>query len=133
MPPASDIDFDLELVFQKALLEGDSEWNRSTARKLIDTRVHRGDLTKCMPRKGNFSYVHVDFDGLGGIAKVIEDVKKFGRYRALEALSGACLGNDMVNLKSTSSAQPLTNTQKEHYFAVAQKMRQKFAQSLSTV
>ena len=39
VPPTSDVDFDLELVIQKALLEGDSEWNRSTARKLIDTRA----------------------------------------------------------------------------------------------
>ena len=39
-----DADFDLELVFQKALLEGDSEWKQSTAKKVIDTKTKRGDL-----------------------------------------------------------------------------------------
>ena len=39
-----EVDFDLELVFQKTLLEGDSEWNASTAKKVIDTKAKRGDL-----------------------------------------------------------------------------------------
>ncbi len=37
-------DFDIELVFQKALLEADSEWKQSTSKKVIDTKPKRGDL-----------------------------------------------------------------------------------------
>ena len=37
-------DFDLEMMFEKALLEGDSEWNQSTSKKMIDTKPKRGDL-----------------------------------------------------------------------------------------
>lgn len=52
-----------------------------------------------MPAKGKFSFVHVDFDGVGGLAHLIEDTAKFGKYRALETLAGGPLGNVMVNLK----------------------------------
>jgi hypothetical protein len=31
-----------------------------------------------MPTKGSFEFIHVDFDGKGGVAKIIEDSKKFG-------------------------------------------------------
>jgi|ERR1719469_471506 len=84
-------DFDLEIVFQKVLLEGDSEWKQSTAKKVIDTKAKRGDLSKCLPTKGRFSFVHVDFDGMGGLAHIIEDTAKFGKYRVLEALAGGPL------------------------------------------
>lgn len=92
-------DFDLELVFQKVLLEGDSEWKQSTAKKVIDTKAKRGDLSKCLPTKGRFSFVHIDFDGLGGLAHIIEDTAKFGKFRVLEALAGGPLCNVMFNLK----------------------------------
>ena len=36
--------FDLEVVFQKALLEGDSEWEKSNSRKVIDTTAKRGNV-----------------------------------------------------------------------------------------
>ena len=36
--------FDLEVVFQKALLEGDSEWEKSTSKKVFDTTAKRGDV-----------------------------------------------------------------------------------------
>ena len=39
-----EVDFDLELVIQKTLLESDSEWKQSTAQKVIDTKAKRGDL-----------------------------------------------------------------------------------------
>ena len=99
VPEEENSDFDLELVFQKALLEGDSEWKQSTAERLIDTKAKRGDLSKCLPGKGRFNFVHVDFEGQGGIAHIIEDTAKFGKYRALETVAGGPLGNVIVNLK----------------------------------
>ena len=94
-----EVDFDLELVIQKTLLEADSEWKQSTAQKVIDTKAKRGDLQRCLPTKGRFSFVHVDFDGLGGMAHIIEDTAKFGKFRVLDTLANGPLGNIMVNLK----------------------------------
>lgn len=92
-------DFDIELVFQKALLEADSEWKQSAQKKVIDTKAKRGDLQRCLPSKGRFSFVHIDFDGMGGCAHIVEDTLKFGRLRMLETLAGGPLGNVVVNLK----------------------------------
>ena len=114
-----DADFDLELVFQKALLEGDSQWKQSTAKKVIDTKTKRGDLQKCLPAKGRFSFVHVDFDGQGGMAHIIEDTLKFGKNRMLEILAAGPLGNIVVNLK-----QPLKSAESHK---LAQKLKQKFS------
>ena len=112
-------DFDLEVVFQKALLEADSEWKRSTAEKVIDTKGKRGDLSKCLPTKGHFSYVHVDFEGVGGLAHIVEDTAKFGKFRILETLAAGPLGNVIVNLK-----QPL---RREECLRLAKKLKSKFS------
>ena len=45
---------------------------------MIDTQSYKGDLSRCFPRKGKFSFTHVDFDGKGGFAKIIEDSRSFG-------------------------------------------------------
>lgn len=127
----ADEESNIEVILQKAVTEGDSEWNRSTARKLIDTRAKRGDLAACLPRKGKFSFVHVDFDGQGGVAKVIEDFRKYGRYRVLEAISGACMGNTMVNMQAQAHQQ-MSNTQRDAFFASAEGMRRSFERFLSS-
>ena len=119
----ADADFDMELVFQKTLLEGDSEWKQSTAQKVIDTKAKRGDLQRCLPSKGQFSFVHIDFDGLGGIAHIIEDTLKFGKLRALETLAGGPLGNVVVNLK-----KPL---RREECIRLAQKLKLNFSAFLA--
>ena len=41
-------DFDIELVFQKALLEADSEWKQSAQKKVIDTNKSK-DITSVCP------------------------------------------------------------------------------------
>lgn len=69
--------------------------------------------------RGRFSFVHIDFDGLGGVAHVVEDTLKFGRFRVLEALAGGPLGNVMFNIK-----QPL---RKEECFRIAHKLKQEFS------
>ena len=52
-----------------------------------------------MPNKGHFNYVHVDIDGKGGFAKVIEDVKKFGRYSPLMTLAEGPMGQVMFSIR----------------------------------
>jgi len=100
VPPSEEVqDFDIELFFQKALLEGDSEWEKSHCKKVIDTKARRGDLSKCLPIKGSFSFVHIDFDGIGGFAHIIEDEAKFGKMKALETLSAGPLGNIIKSIK----------------------------------
>ena len=42
----------------------------------------------------------MDFDGLGGMAHIIEDTAKFGKFRVLDTLANGPLGNIMVNLKN---------------------------------
>mmetsp|Transcript_7436 Transcript_7436/g.8605 ORF Transcript_7436/g.8605 Transcript_7436/m.8605 type:complete len:88 (-) Transcript_7436:27-290(-) len=82
----------------------------------------RGDLSRCLPTKGRFSFVHIDFDGMGGIAHVIEDTLKFGKFRILDALAGGPLGNVMFNLK-----QPL---RREECRRISQKMKSSFSEFL---
>ena len=71
-----------------------------------------------MPQKGRFSFVHVDFDGMGGMAHLIEDTAKFGKYKILETLAGGPLGNVMFNIK-----QPL---RKEECLRLAARMKSSF-------
>jgi hypothetical protein len=43
--------------------------------------------------------VHIDFNGEGGVAHIIEDSIKFTKYKALETLASGPLGIVMVNLR----------------------------------
>ena len=65
----------------------------------------------------------MDFDGLGGMAHLIEDTLKFGRHRALETLAGGPLGNVVINLK-----QPL---KRDECIRLAQTLKQKFSAFLA--
>ena len=51
-----------------------------------------------MPTKGIFSFVHVDFDGEGGMAHLIENVEKYDRMKLLESVAKGVLGNELTNL-----------------------------------
>ena len=85
--PLGGSDFsDLELFFKTALTESNKtseEWEKSHHKKAIDTKAHRGNVSRCLPTKGSFSYVHVDINGKGGFAHIVEDELKFGRNKAL--------------------------------------------------
>ena len=122
--PSGGDDFDLEVIFQKALLEGDSEWEKSNSRKIIDTIAKRGDVQKCLPLKGKFSFTHVDFDGLGGMAHIIEDSAKFGKYKALGTLASGPLGLVMYNIKSSMKREKANSFVKE--------LKQKFSDFLDS-
>ena len=124
VPQGSGEDFDLEVVFQKALLEGDSEWEKTNSRRIIDTVAKRGDVQKCLPLKGKFSFVHVDFDGLGGIAHIIEDSAKFGKYKALDTVASGPLGLVMFNIKS--------NMKREKALAFTRELNLKFKSFLDS-
>lgn len=79
-------DEEAKLFFTKALKESpDEEW--SVHKKIMETYDRKGDLTKMIP--GNFSYFHVDFNGAGGYAHIIENDKKFPAHFGLEILAGA--------------------------------------------
>lgn len=55
-------------------------------------------IWKCLPARGGvFNYVHIDFNGQGGFAHIIDDTKKYNETKALEVLAGA-IGHEMVNL-----------------------------------
>ena len=66
-----------------------------------------------MPTKGRFSFVNIDFDGLGGIAHVIEDTLKFGRFRALETLAVGPLGHVILNIKHSLRREECMNHAKK--------------------
>jgi hypothetical protein len=73
----------LDLFFRKTLDDSESKWEKSHHKSVIDTKIHRGNIGKVVPNKGQFSYVHIDINGEGGFAQIIEDEAKFGRNRAL--------------------------------------------------
>jgi hypothetical protein len=92
----NDLEVDLEVYFKKSLTEDDSEWERSH-RGIIDTKAKKGQIWRCLPNSGQFNYVHIDFEGTGGFAHIIEDARKYNEYKALEVLGGA-MGLEFVNL-----------------------------------
>lgn len=63
------------MYFKKAFMDQDYEW--STNQKLVDTTPYKGNLTKILSEK--FSYVHVDFNALGGFLHPIEDDSRFSQ------------------------------------------------------
>jgi hypothetical protein len=77
IPHNDEIEFDLEVTLSKSLQESESEWERTNSKSLIDTKSYKGDLSRYMPNKGKFNFVHVDIDGKGGFAKMIENKKSF--------------------------------------------------------
>ena len=98
--PNEDALDDIELYFRKTISEGDSEWKLSTTKRaVIDTKPWRGNIQRCMPSKGQFSFVHIDLNGEGGIAHLIEDTRLFTRYKALETLANGPLGITIVNIR----------------------------------
>lgn len=86
-------------MLKKSLLESESEWNRSNSKPIIDTKMYKGDLSRYMPTKGTFQYIHIDVDGKGGIAKLIEDNKKFGANNALMTIAEGALGHTMFSIR----------------------------------
>lgn len=86
------------LFFRKEFSEAGYEWAQN--RKLIDT--HTKGLQASIPKA--FPYVHVDFDGDGGFAHIIESRR---HYRTLLALEVArdLLGSDPLALSRRLSAE----------------------------
>jgi len=93
------------------LLEDDSEWERSH-RGIIDTKSKKGQIWKCLPSTGQFNYVHIDFEGIGGFAHIIEDPLKYNQYKALEVLGGA-MGLEFVNMSNNSRKEKSTGFARE--------------------
>ncbi len=81
--------------------ESETEWERSNSASVIDTKSYKGDLSRYFPRKGKFELTHVDFDGKGGYAKVIEDSRKFGSYFILKVLADGPLQMPMFNVRQS--------------------------------
>jgi len=77
-------------------------------------------IWKCLPSEGNFNYVHIDFNGLGGFAHIIEDSRKYNLNKALEVLGGA-IGHDYVNLSI-----PLRREKAQKYVRDIKKMYYKY-------
>ena len=55
-------------------------------------------IWKCLPSTGQFNYVHIDFNGEGGFAHIIDDAKKYSEIKAIEVLAGA-IGHELISLK----------------------------------
>ena len=109
---------EMEVFFKKSLQEDDAEW--STHRSLIDTKSRKGQIWRCLPESGSFNYVHIDFNGGGGFAHIIEDSRRFGPLKALEVLGGA-IGLDFVNLTI-----PFRKEKCEKYVKEMKKLFEKF-------
>lgn len=75
VPDNTDNEFDIEIFFKKSLQEDDADWG--THKSIIDTKPKKGMIWKCLPTTGVFNYVHIDFNGGGGFAHIIEDSRKY--------------------------------------------------------
>eukprot|EP00743_Colponemidia_sp_Colp-15_P010631 GILK01011738.1.p1 GENE.GILK01011738.1~~GILK01011738.1.p1 ORF type:complete len:743 (-),score=142.08 GILK01011738.1:2773-4923(-) len=81
-PVANEVADLAPIYFKKAIQESDAEWG--THIQLIDTRGK--GVRRALPK--SFAYFHVDFDGTGGFAHVIEDERRFKRDFAREVIGG---------------------------------------------
>jgi hypothetical protein len=61
-------------LFTKYFQELENEFNthRSNSKPTIDTKGHKGDLSRYIPSKGSFNFINIDIDGKGGVCKIIE-------------------------------------------------------------
>ena len=100
-----DDEFEIESLLFQSLKESETEWERSNSKAVIDTKSHRGDLSRYFPRKGKFQLTHVDIDGKGGFAKVIEDSRKFGGYFLLKSLADGPLQIPLFNVRQSLSRE----------------------------
>jgi hypothetical protein len=50
--------------------------HKSNYQGIISTETYKGDLSRYLPTKGQFNYIHFDFAGKGGVCKVIEGKAK---------------------------------------------------------
>jgi hypothetical protein len=110
-----DEEIDLESLLFQSLKESETEWERSNSKSVIDTRGYKGDLSRYFPRKGKFSLTHVDIDGKGGFAKLIEDPKRFGSYFILKVLAEALLQIPMYNVRQSLGREQIL--QKKDFLA----------------
>ena len=100
-----DNEFDIESLLFQSLKQSETEWERSNSKSVIDTRSYKGDLSHYFPRKGKFLLTHVDVDGKGGFAKVIEDSRQFGSYFILKTLADGPLQIPMFNIRQSLSRE----------------------------
>ena len=68
----------------------------------MNTEEHAGNIWKCLPIGGKFSYVSIDFNGFGGFVQIIEDPES---YEALKALN---LVNSLIGGSMMSISVPIT-------------------------
>jgi len=99
IPHSEEVEFDIEVTLSKSLLESESEWERTNSKSLIDTKSYKGDLSRYLPNKGKFNFVHVDVDGKGGFAKMIENKKSFPACFIIKVIAEGPLQLDMYNLR----------------------------------
>lgn len=85
---------DCKMYFHKALSDSDVKWSQH--KKIISTVEKRGAIIKVIPE--GFSYIHIDFEGRGGYAHVIEEPKKF-QYNMASEVIGGVLGLDKIEIK----------------------------------
>jgi len=67
----------------------------------MNTKGYKGDLSRYMPMKGTFKFIHIDVDGKGGIAKIIDDEKSFSQNQALLMLAEGALGHTMFSIRQS--------------------------------
>lgn len=85
------------MFFQRLFLdEQDQDLDELDTHKkrMINTEEHAGNIWKCMPIGGKFSYTHIDFNGFGGFACVIDEPESFDRYKSLN-LVNSLIGGSM--------------------------------------
>ena len=92
---------DLESTIRTHLQQVGKEFSemKTTSKDLIDTRGYKGDLSRYLPTKGKFTYVHFDIDAKGGFLKVIEEGTSFSKNQALQLIAEGALGHTMFSAR----------------------------------
>ena len=66
-------------------------------KRIVSTDEQAGNIWKCLPIGGNFSYVSIDFNGFGGFVQIIEDPESYDKYKALNLIN-SLIGGSMMSI-----------------------------------
>lgn len=107
VPEDADAVIEPEVMISKFLQEvgsSDMKEHKSSAKGVIDTRAHKGDLSRYFPNKGTFRMIHFDMGGKGGLALIIDDARNL-RHKALMMVAEALLSHCLFSIRQALSRE----------------------------
>ena len=78
-------------------MDEDADELNTHKKRVINTEEQVGNIWKCMPVGGNFSYVNVDFNGFGGFVQMIDEPESYDQFKSLNLIN-SLIGGGMQSI-----------------------------------